>query len=227
MEEQWNAETEELRSKLKKLQDENQKLKQKLRNIASKSSASSASSSSKGENSLENLAGALYTEEYKTNKKLREQLQTMEAELKFKSKELEVKEAEVQDLVGEIEEMKVSHNQMRRMSRAMETQVKSLYEEREEILAEMNRQDKTFVVLRDHLGMAQVENESLAWRALNDDQRPRFTLNEMNDVLRERNALIEKVKELEEELRKFNHQNQVESGKSLIEIESSRKFKNL
>jgi uncharacterized coiled-coil DUF342 family protein len=113
-----------------------------------------------------------------------------------------VKDLEIRDLNAEVEELKMAQNQLRRQSRAMESQVKTLYEEREEILAEMNDQHKTFVVLRDHLGIAQIENEDLAWRKLHDSERPRFTMEEMGRILGEKNALAAKVERLEGELRR-------------------------
>jgi hypothetical protein len=82
---------------VKFLQNENKKLTQKLK-IPKNSSS----------NSLENLAGALYAEEYRTNKKLREQMSKLELDLKLKSNEIEMKEFEINELVSEIEELKFS-----------------------------------------------------------------------------------------------------------------------
>ncbi|KAG5666651.1 hypothetical protein PVAND_014667 [Polypedilum vanderplanki] len=205
IEEIWTAEVEGLRSKIKKLQEDNRKLidtQNKLIRSTSKSP----------ENSLENLAGTLYAEEYKLNERLKEQIKLYE-------KEIEVKDLEIRDLNAEIEELKMAINQMRRQSRVMESQVKTLYEEREEILAEMNDQHKSFIVLRDHLGIAQLENEDLAWRKLNDSERPRFTMSEMSKIFTEKSALAEKVAKLEKELEKFkNEKTKIENGTKIKEM---------
>lgn len=187
MEELWNMEMTELRQKLKKLEVENQKLISEARKFKL--------------TSLDNLAGSLYVEEYKLNENLKEKVSKLEQEVKKKAKEIESKDFEISKLNDEVEFLRIEKNQIRRNSKVMETQVKSLYEEREEILAELK--SKSFLILRDHLGMAQMENEELAWRKFNDVQRPRFTLDEMNSLLEERNALMKRIDELEEELLGF------------------------
>lgn len=155
------------------------------------------------ETSIDNLTGSLYAEEYKMNIKLKEQLKKLEVELKLKQAEIEVKDLEIRDLTEEIDELRTSQKQMRRQSRAMESQVKTLYEEREEILAEMQDQHKTFLILRDHLGIASLENEDLAFRKLNDADTPRFTLGDVNTMIQERTHLMEKIDDLEKELEKI------------------------
>lgn len=193
IEEIWNAEAIDLHGKIKKLQDENKKLIDVQNRLLSTTSP---------ETSLENVTGTLYAEEYKLNTKLKEQLLKLEIEIKLKQKEVEEKDLEIRDLAEEVHELKLSKNQLRRQSRVMETQVKSLYEEREEILAEMQDQHKSFIILRDHIGISQLENEDLAWRKTNDNERPRFTMQEMDTMIGERSLLIEKVQKLEEELKK-------------------------
>lgn len=148
----------ELRQKLKKLENENQKLTTEARKFKI--------------TSFDNLAGSLYVEEYKLNETLKSELKKLEFELKLKEKEVEMKNLEVKHLSEELEFIKIEQNQMRRRSRVMESQVKSLYEEREEILADMK--GRNMIILRDHLGMAQFENEDLAWRKFNDPMAPRW-----------------------------------------------------
>lgn len=184
----------ELRLKLKKLEGENQKL--------------SAEAKKYRITSFDNLAGSLYAEEYKLNENLKDEVTKLEFELKLKQKEAEVKDFELKHLNEEVEFLRIEQNQMRRRSRAMETQVKSLYEEREEILADMK--GKSMIIVRDHLGMAQLENEDLAWRRYNDPSRPRFTLEEMNSLLQEKNALLKRINDLEEELMAFKMEKLIE-----------------
>lgn len=194
MEELWNTELTTLQQKIKQLHNENQKLIAEHKKFKI--------------SSLDNLAGSLYAEEYKLNEDLKDHVARLQVELKLKEKELEGKNGEIQHLHEEVEFLRIEQNQMRRRSRVMETQVKSLYEEREEILADMK--EKSFVILRDHLGMAQMENEDLAWRQMNDPMRPRFTLNEMNSLLEERNALAKRVDDLEDELVGFKMERLIE-----------------
>lgn len=179
--------------------------------------------------SIDNITGSLYAEEYKMNIKLKEQIKKFEVELKMKQNEIEVKDLEIRDLTEEIDELRQSQKQMRRQSRAMETQVKTLYEEREEILAEMQDQHKTFLILRDHLGMASLENEDLAFRQLNDSERPRFTLNDMNNLISERTLLLEKIEDLEKEIKKLKSKDDEQhmNCNNSEEVQSESKFKKL
>lgn len=184
----------ELRHKLKKLEGENQKLSSEAKKYRV--------------TSFDNLAGSLYVEEYKLNETLKDEVTKLEFELKLKQKEVDVKDFELKHLNEELEFLRIEQNQMRRRSRVMETQVKSLYEEREEILADMK--NRSMIILRDHLGMAQCENEDLAWRMLNDPDRPRFTLEEMNSLLQEKNANLKRINDLEEELMAFKMEKLIE-----------------
>lgn len=121
------------------------------------------------------------------NIKLKDQIRRLEVEVKVKQTELDEKSLEIRDLTEEIEELRQSQKQMRRQSRAMETQVKTLYEEREEILAEMQDQHKTFLIFRDHLGIAEPTENQL-------------TLNDVNSLVTERSELLQKIEELEKEV---------------------------
>ena len=188
---------EELRVRVKRLQEDNRKLLE----IQGRSLERSFSKMS--ETSIDNITGTLYAEEYKMNIKLKEQAKRLEVELKLKQSEIEVKNMEIRDMAEEIDELRTSQKQMRRQSRAMESQVKTLYEEREEILAEMQDQHKTFLILRDHMGMASLENDDLAFRKFNDTEEPRFTLTDVNTMIQERTQLMEKIEDLEKELEKI------------------------
>lgn len=184
MEELWNSELTDLRNKMRKLEEENQKLLADHRRFRI--------------SSLDNLAGSLYAEEYKLNENLKNQVKKLEVELKLKDKEMMAKDVEIKNLNEEVEFLRIEQNQMRRKSRVIESQVKTLYEEREEILADLK--GKSLIVLKDHFAMAQLENEDLALRTFNDPTRPRFTLEEMNSIMEERNELLKKVDELESQI---------------------------
>ncbi|XP_070505185.1 RILP-like protein homolog isoform X1 [Chironomus tepperi] len=199
IEEIWNSEVEELRVRVKRLQEDNRKLLE----IQGRSLERSLSKMS--ETSIDNITGSLYAEEYKMNIKLKEQVKKLEIEVKLKQNEIDAKDLEIRDLAEEIDELRTSQKQMRRQSRSMESQVKTLYEEREEILAEMHDQHKTFLILRDHLGMASLENDDLAFRKFNDTEQPRFSLNDVNSMIQERTQLMEKIDELEKELERIKN----------------------
>lgn len=198
MEELWNTELNELRVKMRKLEAENQKL------IADHERFKISS--------LDNLAGSLYAEEYKLNEDLKKNLTQAEFELKLKEKEMTAKDIEIKHLNDEVEFLRIEQNQMRRKSRVNESQIKTLYEEREEILADMK--GKSLIVLKDHFAMAQVENDDLALRTFNDPLRPRFTLEEMNSLMEERNELLKKVEELESEIFEMKMQKIYEERKN-------------
>lgn len=61
-----------------------------------------------------------------------------------------------------MERLQVTLKELRRKHRFVQTQCRSLVEERADILSQLQKQQKEFISLRQRFGMAQKENEDLS-----------------------------------------------------------------
>lgn len=61
-----------------------------------------------------------------------------------------------------MERLQTTLKELRRKHRFVQTQCRSLVEERADILSQLQKQQKEFISLRQRFGMAQKENEDLS-----------------------------------------------------------------
>ncbi|EEC05919.1 conserved hypothetical protein, partial [Ixodes scapularis] len=89
-----------------------------------------------------------------------------------------------------------------RRSRRLQVQVRQLCEEQGDLQAQLQDAHGQLTLLQQRLGTAVKDNYDLLESRvyLDDPQRPRFTLDELKNILFERNELKAKVSDLEDEL---------------------------
>lgn len=104
----------------------------------------------------------------------------------------------------QLERFKASGRDTRRRCTMLQTQVKTLCEERADFLAQLQDQQRDINSLRKRLGLAEKENEDLVMSQdddPNDPNRPRYTTRELKELINERDELLTTIENLNEELR--------------------------
>ncbi|KAG5667196.1 hypothetical protein PVAND_015187 [Polypedilum vanderplanki] len=185
IEESWRAETRELLAAISRLQDENRRLQK----VANESTPAHNNSPNK-----------LQNEDFQLIQKLKEQIDKQRDEIKNKDADIEDKIFSIDIMRSEVERLKNSSIESKRKSRIVQSQIRTLCEERADFLAKIQDQHREMIALKKQLGIAEKENEDIM--SLNDEEnhKPRFTVAELKEVLAERNELKKRVNDLEEEL---------------------------
>ena len=128
--------------------------------------------------------------------KLKEQVDKQRNGIKQKDRELQEKTESIEQLAVEIEQIRHQSLESRKRSKALQSQVQTLCEERADFLAKIQDQHREVISLRKQLGLM-IENDSLE---KDESTTPRFTVAELKEVLAERNDLKNRISDLEEEL---------------------------
>ncbi|XP_072310425.1 RILP-like protein 1 isoform X5 [Eucyclogobius newberryi] len=212
VEDVWRGEAQDLLCQIAQLQEENKTL---LTNFSSKDPLS--------EEDLQRHEG-MTERERQVMRKLKEVVDKQRDEIRAKDREITLKNEDIEALQQQQSRlMKINHDLRHKIS-VMETQGKAMIEQKVELEAgaqaqsqEVNALRQEVTRLREHLqrGLPAPDPEeplppSPAEEALcgeehghldpKDPNRPRFTLQELRDVLHERNELKAKVFMLQEEL---------------------------
>lgn len=180
VEEAWRCETRELVTMVSRLQTENQRLSQETKG---KSSSTEALNFDPG-----------------LVQKLEEQVVKQRNEIKQKNSELQEKIEFFEHFAVEMEQQKNQNSEIKKRSKSLQNQIKTLCEERADFLAKIQDQHREMTALKKKLGIAEKENEDLE---KDESTTPRFTIAELKEVLAERNELKNRVNDLEEELMAF------------------------
>ncbi|VEN51267.1 unnamed protein product [Callosobruchus maculatus] len=203
IEEQWRSETKDLLSLVSRLQEENRRLSK--------------------EHSPERMSMQLpAAPDGDMLQKLKESVERQRDEIRFKEKLLQEKNSDVDNLRTQVERLSTSSRELRRKHKSMQVQVRTLCDERADFLVQLQDQQRDISALRQRLGLAQKENEDLvkcdlpipsnkAVYDLDDPNRPRFTTQELKDILHERNELKARVSDLEDELETYRPKNKAET----------------
>ncbi|XP_051765761.1 RILP-like protein 1 isoform X4 [Ctenopharyngodon idella] len=231
VEDVWRGEAQDLLSQIAQLQEENKTL---LNNLSVKECPMTEEDIQKQEGMTER--------ERQVMKKLKEVVDKQRDEIRAKDRELTLKNEDVEALQQQLNRlMKINHD-LRHKITVVEAQGKALIEQKVELEAsgqarqqELGNLRQEVVRLKERLkeqGKISAETEepvgppSPAQEALCDDDmsnldpkdpnRPRFTLQELRDVLHERNELKAKVFMLQEEIAYYRSEEQEEeTGPSL------------
>ncbi|XP_025837561.1 RILP-like protein homolog isoform X3 [Agrilus planipennis] len=206
IEDQWRTESKDLVMLVSKLQEENRKLK------------SQDNSQFNDINTIEQTMASDMLG------KLQASIDKQREEIRQKERQLEEKNAEVENFKTQIEKITTSTRDLRRRHKTLQNQVRTLCDERADFLVQLQDQQRDITALRQRLGIAVKENEDLAKcditypsnKAvfdLDDPNRPRFTTQELKDILHERNELKARVSDLEEELDTYRPKPKVETKK--------------
>ncbi|KAF0314321.1 RILP-like [Amphibalanus amphitrite] len=133
-------------------------------------------------------------------------------DLTAKDAQLHERNSEIEKFQADLDRMKKQVREQRRRQRAASGQQRQLNEERTLLEAELTDVRRQMVALRQQLGTAQKENQDLSLSAQDsslqnkvvydrdDPARPRFTFNELRDILNERNELKARLSDLQDEL---------------------------
>lgn len=213
VEDVWRGEAQGLLSQIAQLQEENQQL---MTNLSHKDVSFSEEEFQKHEGMSER--------ERQVMKKLKEVVDKQRDEIRAKDRELGLKNEDVEALQQQQTRlMKINHDLRHRIT-VVEAQGKALIEQKVELEADLQTKEQEMGSLRAELGKLRdrlqgelsqngeerpetelggeecvSEAEKVAMD-LKDPNRPRFTLQELRDVLHERNELKSKVFMLQEEL---------------------------
>ncbi|XP_055260445.1 RILP-like protein 1 isoform X2 [Moschus berezovskii] len=213
VEDVWRGEAQDLLSQIAQLQEEN---KQLMTNLSHKDVSFSEEEFQKHEGMSER--------ERQVMKKLKEVVDKQRDEIRAKDRELGLKNEDVEALQQQQTRlMKINHDLRHRVT-VVEAQGKALIEQKVELEADLQTKEQEMGSLRAELGklrerlqgelnqngeeepVAELGREECVSEAekvamdLKDPNRPRFTLQELRDVLHERNELKSKVFLLQEEL---------------------------
>lgn len=180
VEDAWRCETRELVTMVGRLQTENQRLSQETKGKSSSNEA------------LNFDSGLI--------QKLEEQVSKQRNEIKQKNSDIQEKIEQIEQNLVEIEQQKHQNAEVKKRSKLLQSQVKTLCEERADFLAKIQDQHREMATLKKKLGIAEKENEDLE---KDESTTPRFTIAELKEVLAERNELKNRVNDLEEELMAF------------------------
>jgi uncharacterized protein YoxC len=137
-------------------------------------------------------------------------------EIRHLTKDLSDVESELEEVKGQSEKLSGSTRDLRRKLRQAQSQLHCLVDERAELQVALQDQQRETASMAKRLGIAARENEDLARSSstsvdlrgkvvynADDPKRPRFTLEELKEILQERNNLKAKVSDLEDELEMF------------------------
>ncbi|KAJ1524504.1 hypothetical protein ONE63_010996 [Megalurothrips usitatus] len=204
IEEHWREESRDLEAMVAHLQEENRKL-----------------SSILAEKKLEEKStdpGALLSPEVDMAllQRLRGLVDRLKDQLRQRDRELQSKQTELDSLSGQVEQLTIISRELRRKQRLGQAQIHSLIDERADFLAQLHDQQREVQILRQRLGLAEKENEDLSISAKDspdltnkviydkdDPHRPKFTTQELKEILHERNELKARVSDLEDELEMY------------------------
>ncbi|XP_031193815.1 RILP-like protein 1 isoform X1 [Mastomys coucha] len=215
VEDVWRGEAQDLLSQIAQLQEEN---KQLMTNLNHKDVGFSEEEFQKQEGMSER--------ERQVMKRLKEVVDKQRDEIRAKDRELGLKNEDVEALQQQQTRlMKINHDLRHRVT-VVEAQGKALIEQKVELEADLQTKEQEMGSLRAELGKLRerlqgkqsqdgeeeaeiqlqpdgeesISDAEKAALDLKDPNRPRFTLQELRDVLHERNELKSKVFLLQEEL---------------------------
>lgn len=148
-------------------------------------------------------------------KKLKQVLEDQKKQLRIKEQEVQQKSLELETAQSQLDRLSHFNKELHRKQRNSQLQARALIEEKAELQAQLQDQQRELQALRDNLGATMKTNEDLLMMKsptmpnlrnkqiiydVDDPDRPRFTMSELRRILLERNELKAKVSELMDEL---------------------------
>ncbi|KAK7585845.1 hypothetical protein V9T40_000024 [Parthenolecanium corni] len=197
IEEDWRKESNHLLTVIAKLQDENKRL---TTVIANKSS-------------FEQDCAITPYEDVNVINQLQHQVDQLREKVKLQNIELNSKCTEIENLEDQIEHLNSNIVDLKRKQKVHASQINGFVDERSKLFIEVQEQRREINLLHQRLGIVQRENEDLAKSNVDmpdlrnkvlydvdDPDRPRFTTDELKEILHERNELKARLSELQDEL---------------------------
>lgn len=162
-------------------------------------------------------AGPTETSKYDESiQELRDIIDKQRHEIKDKHRELIEKSEVIDECQMEMEIYKHKIMESKQRSKKYQSQVKNLFSERADFLAKLQDQSKSISSLKQQLGIFEKENESDGGEP-EEHSTPRFTIDDLKEVLNERNDLKNRVIDLEEELASFKISKKINHNESNAE----------
>lgn len=197
IEEQWHNETKELRELVNRLQDENRRLKQsdnakKLNNDDWTTTKSQETTPS---------TNVLNEPDYQKLQRLRGQMEKQRDELMCRNQEIEEKNSEIENVNIQLERLRNSNRDSRKRQKLLQTQVRTLLNERSDLLVQIQDQIREINVLRRSIGFG--ESEDLIKIAGTCAGTSQLSNNDLKQLLTEQDNLKAKIKGLETELKEY------------------------
>ncbi|XP_064461170.1 RILP-like protein homolog isoform X2 [Ornithodoros turicata] len=202
----WRQEISDLGNVVSKLQEQNSKLCSSLKEKENYIADQGDQESRKDDDAAE-------TEDIVVLKRLRDALCKQSEQMRQYEREVAQKTTELENLRQQLEHAKQSSQEQSRRRRRLQAQVKQFSEERADLCAQLQGQQQQLETLRQNLGIAVRDRDDLLNSSVqgadlkenviinpDDPCRPRFTLDELKQILFERNELKAKVSDLEDEL---------------------------
>ncbi|KAJ8916549.1 hypothetical protein NQ315_000191 [Exocentrus adspersus] len=210
IEDQWRSETKDLVTIVSRLQEENRRLM-------------------KEQSPNHTYLPMTPTTDNDVLQRLKDSVEKQRDEIRLKERLLQEKNLDVDNLKSQVERLTISSRELRRKHKSMQAQVRALCDEKADFLAQLQDQQRDISALRQRLGLAQKENEDLAKcdlpipsnkavYDLDDPNRPRFTTQELKNILHERNELKARVSDLEDELEAYRPKDKAETFRKLIPL---------
>ncbi|CAD5119318.1 DgyrCDS8276 [Dimorphilus gyrociliatus] len=208
IEESWRSETKELVTTVEKLQKDNKKLMQQLSN--SQAAWENRNTKDNEKDAGDQLLG-----------KMTEIIDKQREEIRNLQKEVKQKNVYVETLQGQLERLARLNADFKRRNSLTQRHAQSLIAEKVDLQAQLHDKEQQITVIRDRLQQESLDSPTSPtledidqWHQkltlegkmvidLKDPNRPRFTMNELRDVLQERNELKTKLIEVEEELLQY------------------------
>jgi len=206
IEDKWKQETLKLIDMVNKLSTDNKRLQEMIVN-------------SKSMNANENQQGyVIKKEELDYIKQIKEENIKLKDSVKYKDREIGQKNGELELLQSQLETLSENIQNFRRKQILAQNQIQRINNEKAEIECQLKEKEHQFSALKqkhdtvlltksDEENNTQVEapSEDLQPQEINDDDfkdpnRPRYTFNELQEVLLEKNELKEKLIETQEQL---------------------------
>ncbi|XP_014681172.1 PREDICTED: RILP-like protein 1 isoform X1 [Priapulus caudatus] len=225
MEESWKLETTELMQTIRRLQEENKRLSIELAETEGEESQKPV------ETILNEQEWTMVTKLKDSVEKQREQLRQLEKALSQKSQDVESIEAHVDRVTKVCRDLRRKNRLVQKHGRMAVEEKADLEAQLQDKLQQINRlkgklgitveeanvslqtqlleHEEQAICLRAKLGIVAISEistpdlEGKMLIDLKDPDRPRFTLNELRQILWERNELKSKLMEMEEELEQY------------------------
>lgn len=228
VEDVWRGEAQDLLCQISQLQEENKTL---LNNLSIRESPLTEEDIQKQEGMTER--------ERQVMKKLKEVVDKQRDEIRAKDRELTLKNDDVEALQQQMSRLMKINQDVRHRVSVVEAQGKSLIQQKVELEAAAQTQQQEVSSLRQEVSRLKEKlkeqsrsneeeaqepvgppspaqealcDEDLSTVDLKDPNRPRFTLQELRDVLHERNELKAKVFMLQEEIAYYRSEEQEEEN---------------
>ncbi|CAF4108007.1 unnamed protein product [Rotaria socialis] len=208
IEEQWRKEADNLMGLVSKLEDENRRLRDELQHKTNLNETSNAPSSTE--------TISITREELQCIKNLTDENMKLKRTVKTKDKELTQKTLDIEAVHGQLERVCKVNCTLRQKNTFSSNQTQRLMVEKFDLEVHLKEKENFITHMKDRVA-DDLTSPTTPTNPINDlsmyeAHQPRFSLEELRQVLWERNDLKTKLMEVEEELRLFKEQEDDENN---------------